>query len=356
MKKFTLIFLFAITFTTVYAAPKITISGSRDVCSQEVETYSWSWKSCFLCHWGTTPGSLVFSVSGAGNRIESVDVDRGSTLTPGSDGKIRIGLSTGGSVIQSLSGDLNIHWESPGTIKIETSITRRRAFLEVDIIDSPGSLTVGGPHTAYTGRYSSYIALARPFGNTLSNVSWTVSPTYGFSSYNPNPREIVLNFSRTGSYSIRVRATMTSDCGQTASRIYTRYITVEDSDNIYYMPKDQEEEASNISILEHEIAPSFDDRIEPLNARSDLNKIGRISPNPVDVGTPVSLHFSDIGQYENLQRKVELLSSTGQVLQTSLSNDVRLEFNTTNLTTGVYYVRISSNGVLLESQKLLVIR
>ena len=352
MKKFTLLF-FAWAVLGMSGAMALgiysDISGPSSACPGETKNYTFD---NHTTNSGVWPIDYVrVKVTGTGNTLSFNNINiEGSCFAISSS---EIECANGGS---DVSGVVTARWVSSGVIRVDAF--RAGSSRDSDQVNvtansiTPGSIAINGRSPASTFGSFSYVATASPASHSLSNASWSISPTFGYTVSAPNANERLFNFSLEGNYTLTVSGTVTSPCGNSASRTTSRTIVVDNGSGPQpFIIQDGPAERAEDRLQES--SPVATD-LSPLMLSEKTITSLSLTPNPVNQGQVMQLSLSSKRATAGLAYG-KIFDSNGRLVQELTIRDQATEINTEHLTVGVYYLQVSTTE-MMETQSFVVTR
>ncbi len=281
-------------------------------------------------------------VLGTGNGVTAIGATPTSTCTQIAGNEVEC-VSTTSEVFALATAS----WVSPGSIVVNvfnsSGNIASSTLLNTSFDTSPGNIVLGGNSVINTLESFAYTAVTRPFSHTLTNTSWSISPTFGYTVTAPNPNERIFDFNTEGIYTITVTGTVTTTCGNTATRTTTRTITVSDDDApIPFQEQDgpmlsaERKASSEDGLLGVELTELSPTQSHDLEITASV-----LSPNPVKVGQQMQIQLGS--QFQQEMSTINIFNTQGQLVKTFVQRDAMADFSTAELSEGIYFLRISNS-------------
>ncbi len=350
-----LLFSFTLFSATAALAVSTSLSGPSSTCPGGTLTYSFS---------ATTQSSTLFPISfvrirvtGTGNTLfATANAANGSVCTTVNPTTV---ICSNGAVAGSgVSGTAFATWATNGSIILEAfngggSVTSSKTINVNATAPTPGSITIGGASPVNTIETFAYSALTNPFSHTLTNTTWSISPTFGFTLTAPNQNSRLINFNTEGNYTITVSGTVITPCGNSATRTSSRIIVVDN------------DEAPQPLIADDGPIVADTDRANPNDTSADLvvptplAPTGseaqitptRLAPNPVQSNQMLQVTLSDEFVDGNVQ--AQIFDSNGRLMKVLPLRGKTAEIAVNEFSAGWYILRLS-NSTESETIKFIV--
>ncbi len=293
----------------------------------------------------STLQKIQISVQGTGNLVTATPVDGESVCTQLSATLVECrNLVNGGSDVFATA---TASWSSTGSITVEVfngnGNVRATETINVTFDTAPGSLFIGGPSPVNTIETFTYSALTNPLSHNLTNTSWSISPTFGYTVTAPDQNSRSINFDIEGNYTITVTGTVTTPCGNAITRTASRVIVVDDDDApIPFMETDGPIIAENDRQIQGADQQLISPNSQPLvNADTNLAS-ARLFPNPVEKNQNIQVILSDEFTAENTL--AQFFDSNGRLMKYVSLRDKVTDIALDNFPTGWYVLRLVNSN------------